>query len=101
MYYLYIIYSPGADLFYVGVSQDPQRRLIEHNSNPHTTFTSRHRPWVLKAIFQAGPTLGDAMKLERFIKKQKNRKIIESLCDESFVPTGILAQMVRVPHVRD
>jgi len=42
----------------------------------------------------------DAMKIEKFIKSQKNRKLIEKLIAGGEF-TGILAQLVRVPHVRD
>ncbi|RYE30299.1 MAG: GIY-YIG nuclease family protein, partial [Sphingobacteriales bacterium] len=42
MFYIYILYSPSADKFYVGYSTDPIRRLVEHNSTPHDTYTSKH-----------------------------------------------------------
>jgi len=41
------------------------------------------------------------MKLEKFIKKQKTKKLIDKLINPDFVLTGELAQLVRVPHVRD
>ncbi|WP_186462327.1 hypothetical protein [Pedobacter suwonensis] len=37
---------------------------------------------------------------ERFIKSQKSRKLIERMVKGEML-TGILAQLVRVPHVRD
>jgi putative endonuclease len=101
MYYIYILYSEGSNLYYVGYSDNPVRRLIEHNSTPFNTFTAKHRPWVLKASFECSFAEGDAVKLERFIKKQKSRKLLEQLCDSNFVPSGILAHLVRVPDVRD
>jgi putative endonuclease len=101
MYYIYIIYSKSADLYYVGYTKDPQRRLIEHNSNPHNTFTSIHRPWVMKALFECGLSDAQSIAVERLIKKQKSRKLIELLCHPHFIPVGKLAQLVRVPHVRD
>ena len=56
---------------------------------------------VLVAVFEASDERGEAMKLEKFIKKQKTKKLIEKLINPSFVLTGILARLVRVPHVRD
>ena len=100
MYYIYIIYSQSSDLYYIGYSADPHKRVIEHNSKPFSTYTSKHRPWVLKAYFQCGNE-PQAIRLERFIKKQKSRRLIERLCEPSFEPTGSLAQLVRVPDVRD
>jgi putative endonuclease len=101
MYYIYIIYSERANIFYVGYTIDPKRRLIEHNTSPHNTFTSKHRPWIMKAIFESGISECDTIIIERFIKKQKSRKLIEMLCSPDFIPVGKLAQLVRVPHLRD
>jgi putative endonuclease len=101
MYYIYILYSENSNLYYVGYSDNPSRRLEEHNSTPYNTFTSKHRPWVLKASFECSNREVDAVRLERFIKKQKSRKLLEQLCDNSFNPSGFLAQLVRVPDIRD
>jgi putative endonuclease len=101
MYYLYIIFSTSTHIYYVGSTQDPWKRIDEHNSDPKDTFTSKYRPWVIKALFEAGKTRAEAIKIERFVKKQKSRKLIERLIDPSFVPDSSLAQLVRVPHVRD
>src|SRR5690625_1695004 len=103
MFYLYILYSEISDKYYVGSSEDPWKRLVGHNTNPKTTYTSKHRPWKLKAVFEAGETRGEAVKIERIIKKQKSRKLIEKLIEPGFKPTGKLAQLVRVPRgtIRD
>jgi putative endonuclease len=101
MFYIYIIYSPTSDKYYVGYSNDPHRRLIEHNTIPFYTYTSKHRPWILKACFQYSKIEKEVISIERFIKKQKSRKLLEQLCDPSFVPSGKLAQLIRVPDVRD
>jgi len=101
MFYLYLLYSPSADLFYVGYSDDPLRRLAEHNTKPFNTFTAKYRPWELMAYFSCGEKEGDAIRMERFIKKQKSRKLLQMLCDPDFKPVGKLAQLVSVPHLRD
>lgn len=98
MYYLHILYSASADKYYVGQTTDPLRRLEEHNTSLFDTYTHKHRPWILKACFESGETLQNALAIERFIKKQKSRHLIEKLCDPAFIPNGILAQLVRVPH---
>lgn len=41
-----------------------------------------------------------AINFERFIKKQKSRKLSRQLVDPGFVVMGFLAQLVRVPHLR-
>jgi putative endonuclease len=101
MYYIYIIYSDVANLYYVGYTSDPHLRLIEHNNNPHNTFTSKHRPWVMKALFEYSTSESQTIIIERFIKKQKSRKLIEMLCNPGFIPEGKLTQLVRVPYLWD
>ena len=103
MYTLHLIlYSVLADKYYVGHTDDYENRLKDHNTQNHfDTFTSKHRPWNLSAIFACGKSRTEAMKLEKFIKRQKSRSFIEKLIDPNFIPTGVLAQLVRVPHLRD
>ena len=101
MYYVYILYSPSSDKYYVGSSEAPLERCYYHNTQEKATYTSKHRPWVLKAVFEAGATRSEAFRLEQLIKKQKSRTLIERLLQHDYVPSGALAQLVRVPHVRD
>ena len=77
MPFVYIIYSPKVNKYYVGACIDLERRLYEHSIG-HSKFTSVGIPWILKhtEIFQ---TLQEAKKRESVIKKMKSRKYIESL----------------------
>jgi putative endonuclease len=99
-YYIYILHSQTSDKYYIGYSSDPFRRLQEHNNTPLTTYTSKHRPWYLKAIYNCGDNESAAIQIERFIKKQKSRILIEKLIAGTEL-SGILAQLVRVPYLRD
>jgi putative endonuclease len=99
MFYIYIIYSPSADKYYVGHTDNWQRRFDEHNNAEEITFTAKHRPWILKAVFECGNDRGQALKVELFIKRQKSRKLIGKMIQGDNL-NGILAQLVRVPYVR-
>ncbi len=101
MFYIYILFSPSSNKYYIGYTNDYLRRLTEHNSSERITYTGKHRPWILKAVFECGSSKSQAIKIERFIKKQKSRKLIELLCDATFIPSIDLAQLVRVPFLRD
>ena len=102
MFYFYILFSNTYDKFYTGYTSDYRQRIVQHNTQGfHNTFTSKYRPWELAAVFEVGDDEGMAMKLEKFIKKQKSRKLIEQLINPYFIPDGVLAQLVRVPHMRD
>ncbi|MFW5708179.1 MAG: GIY-YIG nuclease family protein [Bacteroidota bacterium] len=100
MYYIYLLYSDAADKYYCGYSDDAFRRLNEHNNSPHNTFSSKYRPWTIVALFECGTSRSNAMRIEKFIKKQKSRRIFEQLRYSSEF-YGPLAQLVRVPHLRD
>jgi predicted GIY-YIG superfamily endonuclease len=41
--YIYIIYSESADKYYIGNTNDPLRRLKEHNEDIKNCFTSHYR----------------------------------------------------------
>ncbi len=101
MFYLYILYSSTANKFYIGHSEDPWERIVHHNTDDKATYTAKYKPWDIAAVFEAGKTRAEALAIERFIKKQKSKTLIERLIQPGFVPTGTLAQLVRVPHVRD
>ena len=101
MFYIYILYSSEHDLHYVGHTQDAESRLHQHNYGDFNTYTSKFRPWKIAALFEVGTTRKDAVRLEIYIKRQKSRNLILKLTDPGFEPTGILAELVRVPRVRN
>jgi len=79
MFSVYILYSQSSDRYYVGYTDNVTRRLDEHNLNDHTTYTSKHRPWILKKSISIGFDRGLAMRFERAIKKSKSRLVIERI----------------------
>ena len=72
MHYVYILYSPSIDRFYVGESIDPESRLKHHNAG-HQRYTRRATDWVL--VFRlAASSREEAQQIEQSIKKSKSRK---------------------------
>ena len=100
-FFVYILYSASTDRYYVGQSEDHLRRLTQHNNGKFHKSTTSGRPWELKAVFEIQGGRREALKIESFIKKQKSRTLIERLIDPDFIPSNSLAQMVRIPQVRD
>jgi putative endonuclease len=82
MFYIYILYSETFDKYYIGYSDNPERRVNEHNTKAFNTFTKKHRPWKLAYSFPVSENRADTMKIEKFIKKQKSRKFIETIVFE-------------------
>ena len=78
MYHVYVLLSMKSNIYYVGQTSDLDDRIIQHNETATDNFTSKHRPWELKA-FIAVDNLKNALMLEKFIKKQKRKSFIELL----------------------
>ena len=100
-YYIYILHSDSANRYYIGYSANPFKRLSQHLENDACKFTGKWKDWRLEANFYVSEIKGEAMKVEKFIKNQKSRILIERLIDGSYIPYGKLAQLLRVPHLRD
>jgi putative endonuclease len=77
MYTLYILYSESLDRYYVGYTNDLERRLIEHNRRKGK-YTDTGIPWlpVHKEVFESKKS---AMEREKFIKSRKSKKFIIEL----------------------
>ena len=76
-FYLYIIYSPSIDQYYVGQTDDLDNRIFRHN-NSGSKSTKKANDWVLKYT-ESYNSRSDAVKRETEIKKKKSRKYIETL----------------------
>jgi putative endonuclease len=79
-YFVYIIYNADNDKFYIGQTNDIERRLKEHNSGETNYISKYSGKWklVYKEEF-IGRT--EARKRENFLKKQKNREFYKKLCN--------------------
>jgi putative endonuclease len=86
MFYIYILYSESADRYYIGYTNNPDRRLIEHNTAEEDKFTSKFRPWRMLLFFKVSDSRGEAIKVERFIKRQKSRLFLARLLEEANNP---------------
>ena len=95
MFYIYILESSVDGHFYVGHTDNVNRRVEEHNSSDHPTYTSKHRPWKLLVAYEVSPDRGIAMQAEMFIKKQKSRKFIQKIAAKTIVDLP-MARLVRI-----
>ncbi|MBZ5511264.1 MAG: GIY-YIG nuclease family protein [Acidobacteriia bacterium] len=46
-YFVYILWSASGQRFYIGIGENPDARLRQHNDGTSRGWTSRHRPWEL------------------------------------------------------
>jgi putative endonuclease len=101
MFYIYILYSESADKYYVGHSDDPTRRLDEHNSVIKNSFTAKFRPWILKATYEVSDSRGETRKVENHIKRMKSRITIEKMIGDPEEFRKILMLVRAIPRTRD
>ncbi|MDP2927065.1 MAG: GIY-YIG nuclease family protein [bacterium] len=75
-YIVYILFSKSTDRYYIGQTNNIERRLKEHNDNTKTSYTRRYQPWqpLYKKEF---PSRARAVKAERYLKSLKNKERIK------------------------
>ena len=77
MFTLYILHSKSIDRYYVGYTNNLNRRLSEHN-RIKGKYTDAGIPWIL--VYSESFILRkDAMNREKFIKSRKSKKFITEL----------------------
>jgi len=80
-YYVYIVQCPD-NSYYTGVTNDVERRLIEHNNERDTKYTYRKRP-VKLVWFENYNDINQAIEKEKQIKGW-SRKKKEALINNDF-----------------
>jgi putative endonuclease len=82
MFIVYIIYSNKTDKYYIGTTDDFNKRLDEHNNAVYpNAYTRNGKPWVLKKCFCCELSK-EAYFMERFIKRMKSRDFIEKIIND-------------------
>ena len=79
-FFVYILQSLKDHSFYIGYTSNLDNRVQEHNEG-FTRYTSKKRPWEL-VYFETFDSKAEAIKREKFLKKQKNREFYERLINK-------------------
>jgi putative endonuclease len=74
-YFVYIIYSQSGDCYYRGFSENPEKRLLQHN-NQESLYTSRHGDWTI-IYLERFETKREALIREKGLKKYSKIQIRE------------------------
>ena len=77
MFTVYILFSSSIDKYYVGYTNDLERRLTEHKRKKGK-YTDGGIPWCL-VHQEEYESKSEAMNREKFIKSQKSRQYILSI----------------------
>jgi putative endonuclease len=79
MFCVYIIFSEKLNKFYIGTTDDFEKRLFEHNNGLNAkSFSFRGRPWTKHFVIDH-LTSKTAYAIEKHIKSMKSSKYIENL----------------------
>lgn len=78
MYFVYILFSPKTEKYYIGSTDNLESRLKHHNSGATPSTKSGAPHWELKFIENL-PDKSSALRREIEIKRKKRRKYIEWL----------------------
>jgi putative endonuclease len=80
-YFVYILRSIKDSSFYIGYTNNLDRRLEEHNKG-ESRYTRKKKPWKI-FYFEIFRSKSEALKRERFLKKQKNTSFYMKLKEKS------------------
>ena len=82
MHYVYILYSPSLDKYYVGETEDIELRIKQHTTNFYkNSFTSKSSDWILKIAIEV-KSKSMAIQIEKHIKRKGNREFKEKVIND-------------------
>ena len=81
-YFVYILASVDSGRYYIGQSNNVERRLDEHNDVTRRSWASKYAPWEVMCS-RVYNSRAEAMKEEKRLKSFKNRETLESYIRES------------------
>ncbi len=79
-YFLYILKSKNYSKSYVGISQNPEQRLKEHNAGK-SRYTKRYMPWKLIYV-EKFDSRKLARKREKYYKSAAGRRALRKIFDK-------------------
>ena len=77
VYYVYLLESQKTGIWYVGLSANPEERLVQHNRGK-SKFTKGHIPWILLYKEEVGG-LKEARKREKYYKSAAGKRKLKIL----------------------
>jgi len=83
MPFVYILKSKKNNRYYVGSTNNLERRIAEHNSG-RSKYTSLNVPYELR-FSQIFDSISIARKVENWIKRQKDKDFLERVIKEGII----------------
>ena len=81
MYFVYVVRSKEG-FRYTGMTEDLEKRLIEHNEKKLSFWTKRGTNWEI--LYKEGyPIKSEALKREKWLKSGVGREYLENILDKT------------------
>lgn len=80
-FYVYILYSDVHDRFYIGQTNDLEKRLDRHNKG-YVKSTKAYKPWRL-LYYEKYNSRSEAMKREGYLKSLKSKAALKDLIEST------------------
>ncbi|WP_366520939.1 GIY-YIG nuclease family protein [Mucilaginibacter sp.] len=77
MFYVYVLLSEQYGRRYIGMSNDFEKRLIQHNAG-YTKSTKAYRPWKI-VYTESFDTLLEAVNREKYLKTGVGREFLDRI----------------------
>ena len=77
MFYVYALKSLSRNYIYVGLTDNPDRRVSQHNNGLNKT-TRAYKPFIV-ILTETYPTRGEARKREIYLKSGAGKLFLKSL----------------------
>ena len=92
MHYFYIIFSKSKNVFYYGETNDLYNRLKRHNDHAYVgSFTKIANDWSYVLTHKCLSKV-DALYLEGFVKRMRNRNFTKRIIDNPDILDDILSK---------
>ena len=83
MFFAYILKSEKDDSYYIGSTENIEKRIEKHNKG-YSLYTKSKRPWKL-VYKEEYKTLSEAKKREYYLKSMKSRIVIQKLINNGAI----------------
>ena len=87
-HFVYILFSEVYGKFYIGQTNNLEKRMEEHNKSTNASFTSKYRPWQLYCELSCS-NRSVGVRIEKYLKK-KPRDFIRRIRKEEDLRNYIL-----------
>jgi len=90
---VYILFSEKLAKFYIGTTDNVDKRLLEHNTGKYkTAFSTKGIPWTLFMNIPCSSSK-QAYDLEAFIKKMKSANFVRRLMKQPGIISSVLEKL--------